>query len=298
MAVLMIFIDGVGIGENDENKNPFARFPSPFFPRFTDSGSNIAPFDGLVIPTDPSMEVPGLPQSATGQTALLTGINAAMKMGHHLSGFPSPTLRRVIKAESIFLKLQNMNKVGTFANAFTPEYFERPDRQISATTWSVRASIFPFRMVRRELWQDQAISHDLTNSFLARMGYEVPIRTPERSAEILVDITRSVDYCLFEFILTDLIGHRRDMDWAESELQKLDVFFEVVLDRIDLSRNLVLVTSDHGNFEDLSMATHTQNFVPTIVWGKDREMISGKINKIEDVAEAILAWLRNSEPSL
>nr|NIV95358.1 metalloenzyme [candidate division KSB1 bacterium] len=188
MSVLMIFVDGIGIGEYDRETNPFARFGSPFFFTFKDREPDSVPFEGHVIATDPTMNVQGLPQSATGQTALFTGESSSQILGHHLSGFPGPTLRKIIARESIFLKLEKLNKTATFANAFTPEYFQRPDRRISATTWSVKASNFPFRMVHDELVRSKAISHDLTNEFLAQMGCEVPIRTPEQAAEILAEI--------------------------------------------------------------------------------------------------------------
>ena len=38
--------------------------------------------------------IEGLPQSATGQTALFTGINAAQLLGRHLFGFPNQPFRR------------------------------------------------------------------------------------------------------------------------------------------------------------------------------------------------------------
>ena len=294
MSVLMIFIDGIGIGEFDKNKNPFARFYSPYFPEFVDSNDVRLPLDGVLIPTDPTMGVQGLPQSATGQTALLTGVNASQQLGRHLSGFPSPTLRKILKEESIFLKLEQKNKVGTFANAFVPEYFERPDRRISATTWSLKASHFPFRMLKEDLVNGNAISHDLTNEFLAKMGYVVPIRKPEESAEILGQITESVDFCLFEYILTDLVGHQRDMDWAEIELNKLNRFLETLLNQFNLSEHLLLLTSDHGNFEDLSISTHTKNWVPTTIWGKGATELGKKIKRIEDVPKMILAHIENT----
>lgn len=287
----MIFIDGIGIGEKDQEKNPFARFPSPFFASFKGQESNSIPFDGDLVATDPSMGVKGLPQSATGQTALLTGVNASQVLGRHLSGFPGPTLRKIIQEESLFLKLERRHKKGTFANAFSPEYFQRPDRRISATTWSLKASGFPFRMVQNELMHSQAISHDLTNEFLSTLDLRVPIRTPEESAAILVEIIESVDFCLFEFILTDTIGHSQDMLGAETILLRLHAFLDTILSKIDLSKHLVLLTSDHGNFEDLSISTHTENWVPTILWGKGREDLRTLISRVEDVPGAILAWI-------
>ncbi len=297
MAVVMLFVDGIGIGEPDPASNPIARFPSPFLSIFKGQSLPSLPFDGLIVPTDPRMDVPGLPQSATGQTALLTGVNAAQALGRHVSGFPGPTLRKILAADSIFLKLERAGRVGTFINAFTPEYFERPARRISATTWSLRASSFPFRMVEQELQQDRAISHDLTNEFLAQLGYRVPIRTPQRSAEILAEIAGSVDFCLFEFILTDLVGHRGDLNRAEVVLQRLNAFLETLLSRVDLNRHTVLLTSDHGNFEDLSVSTHTTNPVPTLVWGKDRHSLADRIQRIEDVPGAILSLLSAATPA-
>lgn len=232
-----------------------------------------------------------MPQSATGQTALLTGVSASQKLGHHLSGFPSPTLRKILLAESIFLKLQRMNKIATFANAFAPEYFARPDRQISATTWSVKASRFPFRMIHNELLQGRAVSHDLTNEFLSQLGFDVPIRAPRESASILAEIAEAVDFCLFEYIMTDAVGHKGDMAAAEIQVRKLTTLLETVLNKIDLKNNLVLLTSDHGNFEDLSVATHTHNLVPTMLWGKSRQQLAQRIQRIEDVPLAILSHL-------
>ena len=93
MSILMIFIDGIGIGYFDKTKNPFARFPTPYFSKFIDRNDRPVPFEGQVIATDPSMNTSGLPQSATGQTALLTGHNASKLLGRHHPGFPTPTLR-------------------------------------------------------------------------------------------------------------------------------------------------------------------------------------------------------------
>lgn len=293
MSVLMIFLDGVGIGKNDPESNPFSKFPTPFFPAFTDSEKIKLPEDGLLISTDPTMGMPGIPQSATGQTALLTGVASAQIIGRHHPGFPTATLRKLLLEESIFLQLEKSGKKATFANAFTPEYFERRDRQISATTWAVKASGFPFRWLAPDLINGEAISHDLTNQFLRNLGYEAPERQPEEAAKILVSISKNVDFCLFEYFLTDMIGHSQDMARAKVELEKLNRFLETVLNEIDLTKNIVLLTSDHGNFEDLSIATHTLNHVPTSVWGINNHYFADKISEIQDVPQAIFSYIQN-----
>ncbi|RMF65435.1 MAG: metalloenzyme [Calditrichaeota bacterium] len=291
MSVLMIFIDGIGIGENDPDRNPFARFPHPIFSHFKDSPADTLPGDGLLVSTDVAMDVPGLPQSATGQTALLTGVNAAQALGHHRSGFPSPTLRKILQAHSVFLKLQKAGLTGTFANAFTPEYLRRPDGRLSATTWSVKVSSFPFRFLRPHLWQGTAISHDLTNRFLTTLGHRVPLRTPEEAAEILCRLVETVDFCLFEYFLTDVVGHSQDFAEAGMLLEALTRFLDRILLRFDRDRNLLLLTSDHGNFEDLSVSTHTRNAVPTMLWGAGRERVANAVARIEQITPAILDYL-------
>ena len=56
-----------------------------------------------------------------------------------------------------------------------------------------------------------------------------------------------------------------------------------------------MLTSDHGNFEDLSVSTHTLNFVPSVLWGKDQKNLAEKISRIEDITGAILDYLKNRD---
>ncbi len=296
MSILLFFIDGVGIGDNDPARNPFARFPSVHFRQFKPFRPAPLPLDGGVVATDTSMAMPGLPQSATGQTALLTGVNSAQQVGRHLPGFPTTSLKKILAEESIFLKLQNCGLTATFANAFSPEYFERSPRKISATTWAVKASDFPFRMITPHVWQRQAISHDLSNEFLEKLGFEVPIRTPAEAADILTSILQDVDFCLFEYFLTDMIGHAQDMTAAGKEISRLDAFLGRLLTVLDLEAHTIIVTSDHGNFEDLSVATHTTNTVPTMVWGKMKDRILPGAARIETITPTILRCLTPSDP--
>ena len=126
--VLLFFIDGVGVGEDDPDRNPLAtgEFPTLRLTRSQVPDSPVGP------PTqargiDASLGVPGLPQSATGQTAILTGINAPAAMGHHMSGFPGPTLRRVLFEHSLLKQVREQGRSATFLNAFRPEYFTCTD---------------------------------------------------------------------------------------------------------------------------------------------------------------------------
>jgi hypothetical protein len=293
MHVLLIFIDGLGIGERNPERNPFAKYPSPFLSIFQNAPLPILPFGGVVLPTRADMDLAGLPQSATGQTALFTGRNAAQALGHHQSGFPTPTLRRLLDESSIFKKVREMGKNAAFANALSQEYFDSRGERISATTRALVAGNFPW-FDMDDLRAGRAVSHDLTNEFLRNMGLDVPVRTPEASAKILAAISQRTDFVLFEFILTDMIGHSQEMAQAEEIVRRLDVLLTTLLSKTDLRSTTIVLTSDHGNFEDLSVKTHTNNMVPTCVWGAGQEIFAAQVTRIEDIAgciEKILAGI-------
>ena len=83
--VLLVFLDGVGIGPDDASLNPFVRWADvlpalvrlmggavPTLARPRSSGSG-----GCAFPLAATLGMEGTPQSGTGQVALLTGESAA-----------------------------------------------------------------------------------------------------------------------------------------------------------------------------------------------------------------------------
>jgi hypothetical protein len=251
------------------------------------------PFNGIVIPTRADMEVPGLPQSASGQTAIFTGRNAAQALGHHQSGMPTPTLRKLLDESSIFKSVHALGKTGVFANALSQQYFDQRGERISATARALLAGGFPW-LTMDDLCAGRAVSHDLTNEFLRQMGIEAPLRTPEQSAKILVEISARADFTLFEFILTDMLGHSREISQAEEIVRRLDTLLRIILSHVNLEETSVVLTSDHGNFEDLSVKTHTHNLVPTCVWGAGQKIFVERVKKLEDIAGCIVEILQMS----
>ncbi len=290
MRTLLLFIDGIGIGPRDPERNPFARYASRFLSIFADEPLPALLYDGTVIPTRVDMGMPGLPQSATGQTALFTGRNASREVGHHVSGMPTPTLRRLLSEASLFKHVQAQGKRGVFANALSEEYFKNRGEWISATTRALLAGGFPW-LTMEDLRAGRAVSHDLTNEFLNQMGFAAPQRAPMESARILADLARAADFTLFEFILTDAVGHSRDMAQAQEIVARLDTMLEVVLTSLDLTDTTVVLTSDHGNFEDMSVKTHTTNKVPTCVWGAGKSVFKASELQIEEIAGLLLEVL-------
>ena len=287
MKILLIFIDGFGIGDKNNSKNPFLKANTPLLDKI--SKHNL----GTYIKTDVSMKVTGLPQSATGQTALLSGKNAAKAMGRHKSGFPGPTLIDIISKYNIYRQLSNYNLTSTFANAYTKNYVDKVyknNRKGSVTTQCIIHSENNFRFLE-EIKNNNAIYQDFTNKILIDKGHNLPRFTPKKAANILSNISLKHNFTLYEFFQTDKAGHSQDMHFAIDILENLDKFL------FQLVRNLknkvtIIISSDHGNIEDLSIKTHTKNYVPTIIIGKQKLDLKKSISKITDITPAVISELK------
>ncbi|HEX8371001.1 MAG TPA: hypothetical protein VF604_20825 [Pyrinomonadaceae bacterium] len=288
--VILLFIDGFGIGEKDE-KNPLAQTetlaPLAHFKNF----STPVIYDGIMVPTDARLGVEGRPQSASGQTTILTGVNAPALLGYHKQGFPNQALRDLIGEHSIFRQLKNLGiEPNVFANTYTPQFFEAAPRWKSATTVAVEAAGLAFRRLP-DLVGRKAVFHDFTNEDLRERGFDVPVFSPAAAAAIIVELAANHRFVLYEHFLTDKIGHAQDFEKARVLLPQLAEFVREVLRQADLEKTTVILTSDHGNIEDLSVRNHTLNDVPTIVWGRKRFEAAARIKSLADITPAIIGLL-------
>jgi 2,3-bisphosphoglycerate-independent phosphoglycerate mutase len=305
--VLLFFIDGLGIGKRGP-QNPFDGLtdtaPLAVFQeeivgaalvaacdRAGTSPAPTMPFDGIVVPTDARLGIEGRPQSASGQTTILTGVNAPEIIGAHKQGFPNPPLLDIIREHSIFLQLKNKGIESiTFANTYTKKFFERRPRWISATTAAVEAAGLRFNVVE-DLRAGRAVYHDFTNATLLERGESAALRSPDEAGRVLASIVSSHRFTLYEYFITDKIGHAQDYAEARRALPMLAQLIRTLLANLDLKKTTVILTSDHGNIEDLSVRNHTLNKVPTIVWGRNQEMIASRISSLVDITPAIVETL-------
>ncbi|MFN2599185.1 MAG: alkaline phosphatase family protein [Pyrinomonadaceae bacterium] len=290
-SVLLLFVDGLGIGTRGAH-NPLARLGAEASPFDIFDGEEPAlPFGGVLAPTDARLGVEGRPQSASGQTTILTGTNAPAALGYHKQGFPNEELREIINAHSIFLQLKRAGvEEITFANAYTPRFFNARPRWVSATTTAVEAAGLSFRTLE-DLRAGRAVYQDFTNGMLIASGFDVEQRTPEEAAEVLARVAAENRFTLYEYFLTDRAGHAQDEEAALRILANLARLVRATLARLDLSRTTVVLTSDHGNVEDLSTRSHTLNPVPTLAWGAARETVRRRVRDLSHVTPAILEVL-------
>lgn len=290
-SVLLIFIDGLGIGTRGAH-NPLALLGADASPLdiFIDEDPAL-PLDGVLVRTDACLGVDGRPQSASGQTTILTGVNAPAALGYHKQGFPNEALRAIINEHSIFLQLRRAG-VGevAFANAYSPRFFNTRPRWVSATTTAVEAAGLPFRTLE-DLRAGRAVYQDFTNQLVIDAGFDVAARTPEEAAGVLADIVSQNRFTLYEYFITDRVGHAQDERAALDVLSQLARFVRKVIEHVDLTDATVILTSDHGNVEDLSIRNHTRNRVPTLAWGVGRARARDSVCDLADITPTILQIL-------
>jgi hypothetical protein len=299
VAAIFVFVDGVGAGVRDGATNPLARREF-LLSQFADGTGAPLPSGGRAVLADAALGVPGRPQSATGQTTILTGENAPARLGHHLVGFPNAPLRSLLAERSLFRALAARGGRGAFANAYPvaylkalgfaadgePEFaFGRRRPRASATTLAFSAGGGRLR-TWAELAAGAALTADLTGARARAHGAAAPARTPEDAAGVLLRLAASHDLTLFEFFETDEAGHAREMDAALDALERLDRFLRAVVAGLPSTTSLV-VTSDHGNVEDLSTRNHTLARVPVLGFGRAAERLDA-VRDLTGVAPLLL----------
>ena len=123
-------------------------------------------------------------------------------------------------------------------------------------------------------------------------GFEVTPRTPAEAGLILARQSRGYDFLLYEYFQTDKAGHSQDLARCCDQLSRLDEFLQALLTELkaDLARDtLVVLTSDHGNIEDITTKRHTTNPVPLLVWGAGGKSFLGDVERLDQVTPAIVA---------
>ena len=297
MRVLLIFIDGLGLGPADPLTNPLVRFPGRFFPAMLGGplSRELKPVHTATVffkPLDATLGVMGLPQSATGQTTLFTGVNAAKAVGHHVQAYPGPQLTKLLAKFGIMGRLKQQGYRVTSANMYTPNYMDlvaARKRRHSATTLLTLSAGESLRTLS-DMCAGKAVYQDITNSMLAEFGIDAPVITPTEAGQRLVAIAAEHHFTLFEYFRTDRWGHKQNWEQAESILNVLDEFLLTIY-RTAPADLLVVLTSDHGNFEDLTIRTHTLNPVPGLIFGPHGDDFAEHWCDLTDVAPAILTYL-------
>lgn len=306
MGIFLFFVDGFGLGADGRASNPFLTARLPVLQTLMGGQPGVA-FEGIrqglgriesaVIAVDAGLGVPGLPQSATGQTTILTGVNASREVGRHINAHPTPSLVAILNRKSLFRRITRADLRATFLNAYRPEFFAWHNGEVpvsayrpSASTRAVAAAGLPFRNLE-DLAAGRAVYHDITNWRLRKCGYDQPEITPEEAGRRAAAVAEGYDFIMFEHFLTDFFGHEGDESRAMGDLELIDAFLGALITRLDSERYLLVLTSDHGNIEDLSSRTHTTNPVPVLAVGKGCLKFVAGLTDLTQITPRILKFL-------
>ncbi len=209
-----------------------------------------------------------MPQSGSGQAALLTGLNVPALTGGHYGPWPSRAIVNLLDNGNIFRAVRRQGKTAAFLNAYPPTYFaaiESRRRIYSSIPQGVVSAGLPLRTAE-DLAAGQAIAADFTGQgWHERLGLtNTPLLTNRQAGERMAQLAFQYDFSFFEYWLSDYAGHGQDMEDALGLLQSVDEMLGGLLAAWDDRAGLVLLTSDHGNMEDLGTRGHTMHPVPAL----------------------------------
>lgn len=286
--MLFVFLDGVGLGSDDPAVNPLVAASMPYLRSLLGGPltASLAPIrsEGLVFrQLDATLGVEGIPQSATGQSALLTGANAAAVMGRHYGPWPGPTLQRLLSEGTLFHQAVEVGGA-VLANAYPPQYFaslggrrHRPNAPVVAAM-AAGVELRDLRAYRA----GEAVAADVDGRRFAAIAPEVEAQGVVGAAAALSRLSGQASLVFYDVWPTDALGHARDFAGAVALLELLDD----LLAHLSLGPATVVVTSDHGNLEDVTTKHHTLNPVPLVALGSGAGEFAGA-TALTDVAPAI-----------
>jgi 2,3-bisphosphoglycerate-independent phosphoglycerate mutase len=275
--ILILFLDGVGLGPPNPQTNPFWTARMPNLISLLDGRRlilDVCPYTSdraSLYALDTTLGIPGLPQSATGQAVLLTGRNVPAEIGEHYGPKPNPAVAKILQEDNLFIQVLSRGGSAALINAYPPRYFESISsrrRLFSAIPMAVHAAGIEL-MTAEDLQAGRAMSPDFTGEgWSSQPGFPpAPIYSPDEAGKQLSHLSRKYTLTWFDYWLSDVAGHRGGEDQAIGLLEILDEVLGGLIHAWDMENDLIILTSDHGNLEDLSARGHTANPVPMLLIG-------------------------------
>ena len=128
---------------------------------------------------------------------------------------------------------------------------------------------------------------------------------PEMSTyKITNEVVKSINSNKYNFILmniacTDMVGHTGNYKQTIKAVEAADKSIKIILDEIIKNNGILIITSDHGNCEDMLnnnkiVTSHTNNKVPFIICNYGNYKL--KDGNLYDIAPTILDILNIKKP--
>ncbi len=303
--ILLLFLDGIGLGDDDPAINPFAAAHTPTLNalaggyRWLRDTPRVDTGRALFIPTDPRLGVSGRPQSATGQATILTGRNVPAAIGEHYGPRPTPEIRAIVAEDNLFKRVLDSGGSAVMVNAYPPRFFQAIARgkRLPSSNQDAALSAGVSLFTDQDMYSGAAMSPDwIGEGWRTELGYtDTPIYGRYEAGVHLAKIAQSHTFSFFEHWITDTIGHRGPLESGVNLLELFDEVMAGLLDSWDDEHDLLIITSDHGNLEDLSTRHHTENDVPTVVVGESRHVFADGLCDLTGITPGVLRVLKNGQ---
>lgn len=296
MHILTLFLDGIGLGEDDPDKNPFATANMPTIHSLTNGKRWLADTGrqesdrAIFIPTDPRLGIEGRPQSGTGQASILTGLNIPQMIGRHYGPKPEAQTRDIISEHSYFKRVVERGKTANLLTAYPHGLlhdFERGKTLRSSIQQAAFETGQPHFTVE-DVLAKRALTAEWTTDMWQRYLKikDVPDYSPREAGQLLAQISREYDFAFHSHWFTDRVGHRGPLEKGVELLETFDEVMTGILDEWDDNEGLIVVISDHGNMEDVSVRHHTENDIPTLIVGSKKSEFAENYNALTDFVPA------------
>ncbi len=300
-------LDGVGLREpNDTIAHPFAGLELPTLQKLGISTPNFTSSSECITrPIDANLGITGLPQSGTGQTTILTGINAAAHLGFHYGPWVSPSLRPLLE-QSIFKRLGNVRLANYYPNSYL-EALQNGKVRLNAIATSALAAGATLEQAdtkqagigteqAKGIGTEQATSIGIEQA--NGIGIAPMLHLPNQPNNLeqirqwaFLFMGSQAKVTVFDQWWTDHLGHKMNLEEAMAFAHRLESFCLACLE-FQAKDTLFLVTSDHGNFEDLRIKTHTRNPVPFAAVGQGAKHFMA-VSSLVDIASGLEQIFQN-----
>jgi len=293
-SAFFFFIDGLGIGQAGE-KNPLSLLVDGGFSEMADCQSWTeedftyhAEKNLFTSPIDARLRIKGLPQSGTEQATNFTGVHCVALAERHYGPHPHSSSRPILAESNLYHQVGPT--ASAFASAYPSRFFEyaRKRNRWSTTTRCCLEAGVTIRTIA-DLENGIAIAADITGRGLAGVAEtDLTIISERGAAKRIAGLCEQYWLVVFECFHTDKAGHAQNEAAAARCGESIDRFLSGLLEFMDFDSNSVVISSDHGNIEDLGVKTHTLNPVPLVVRGPAAPFFKS-VNDLTGIAGAITA---------
>jgi 2,3-bisphosphoglycerate-independent phosphoglycerate mutase len=301
VRILLLFVDGIGLGDDGAASNPFASADMPTLTALTNGQRWLKGIGrqesarAIFIPTDPRLGVPGRPQSGSNHAVIMTGRNVPQIIGRHYGPKPDEQTRAILAADNVFKRLNDNGKRAAMLVGYPAGLLHSIARGKTLPSGMQQAAINGGQSLFtiEDIQHKRALTAEYTGHMLREHTGDtrIPTMNAHAAGRLLVELARGYDFALHSHWITDYVGHRGPLAKGVELLELLDAVMAGVLEAWDDDEGLVILTSDHGNMELIGDRRHTENDVPTLIIGNDKAAFADGFTSLLDFAPRILQRL-------